>query len=458
MSTGLTRRSFLRFGLFSSLASALVAHFGNRLRPAEAAEDRFVDFRLSGGLTATTVTIVAKLNRDKTAVRVAYSTQANLSNPSFSAPRAADVDLNHRLLRFQLTNLSPNTQYYYSFEADGLIDAHIGRFRTPTTGPFSFTFAFASCARTGSDDPAFTAIRNLNPLFFMHMGDLHYVNISVNDINYFRNTYDYVFTSPGQYELYRDVPLAYMWDDHDYGDNNADKSSPSRTAARLAYQEYLPHYPLAAGSGHVAPYQAFTIGRVRFIMTDTRSERDSVTVPSDNPNKTMLGAAQKAWLKQQLLNARDNQALTVWMCTTPWLADPPGAGPDNWSGFTAERRELADFIQANNITNLIYISGDVHMLAIDDGSNNRYATNGAPGFVIMQAAAMDQSESFFTSNTYSEGQFPGRNQFGVMTITDNGGPILQVKLSGRNVFSGERVSLDLSFTASLSEKTYLPHI
>lgn len=36
------------------------------------------------------------------------------------------------------------------------------------------------------------------------------------------------------------------------------------------YQKYFPHYPLPAGQGNVPIYQAFTVGRIRIIMTDLR--------------------------------------------------------------------------------------------------------------------------------------------------------------------------------------------
>lgn len=48
------------------------------------------------------------------------------------------------------------------------------------------------------------------------------------------------------------------------------RSAIPRTRARLAYQQFFPHYPLAAGSGNVPIQQAFTVGRVRFIITDLR--------------------------------------------------------------------------------------------------------------------------------------------------------------------------------------------
>ena len=51
-----------------------------------------------------------------------------------------------------------------------------GSFRTPAPEgtPFNFTFAFSSCAATGSSAPVFDAVLDSEPLLFVHMGDLFY--------------------------------------------------------------------------------------------------------------------------------------------------------------------------------------------------------------------------------------------------------------------------------------------
>src|SRR6185369_569902 len=110
-------------------------------------------------------------------------------------------------------------------------------------------------------------------------------NIDKNDARLFRAAWQTTLTSPAQAALYRSVPLAYIWDDHDFGPNDGDSTAPGRVASRLTYQEFMPHYPLGAGAGDVPIYQAFTIGRVRFILTDLRSERSPDSVP-DGPEKS----------------------------------------------------------------------------------------------------------------------------------------------------------------------------
>jgi phosphodiesterase/alkaline phosphatase D-like protein len=293
-----------------------------------------------------------------------------------------------------------------------------GTFSTAPEGPASFTIAVGSCARTGSSGAVFDAIRAVDPLLFVHMGDLHYANIARDDAVLFGERYEDVLASPAQAALYRSVPVAYVWGDHDFGAENADSSSPSRAAARAAYRAYVPHHDLVeAGAIH----HAFTVGRVRVVMTDTRSERTDTT---------MLGRRQLAWLQEELVTASQDHALVLWVNVDPWVA-PAEAGRDDWGGFADERRRIADTIADAGIKNLVMVSGDAHMVAADDGTNTDYSSDGGGGFPLLHAAAMD-APGLVKGGPYSEGVFPGAGQFGTVTVTDTGGVTVDVELAGRN--------------------------
>jgi hypothetical protein len=69
---------------------------------------------------------------------------------------------------------------------------------------------------TGSENRVFDVIRELHPLFYMNVGDFHYLNIKTNSVTIFRMAYDQVLLSPQQSLLYRFVPFTYIWDDHDF--------------------------------------------------------------------------------------------------------------------------------------------------------------------------------------------------------------------------------------------------
>jgi hypothetical protein len=129
-----------------------------------------------------------------------------------------------------------------------------------------------------------------------------------------------------------------------------------------------------------------------------------------------------------------NAPLVIWVNTVPWIAAPE-AGPDTWAGYGAEREEIANEIARLGLARrLIMLSGDAHMVAIDDGSHSNYAqgkAGGRGGFVVMQAAPLDR-ETSAKGGPYSHGISRQRNQFGLMEVADNGANLL-VELSGRDV-------------------------
>jgi alkaline phosphatase D len=239
-----------------------------------------------------------------------------------------------------------------------------------------------------------------------------------------------------------------MWDDHDYGPNNSSGAAVVQDVAQRAYRAFVPHYPLANPSrGPVQ--QAFTVGRVRFLLTDLRSARSRNDRP-DTAEKTMMGEAQKAWFKQQLQAAAGEAVAIVWVSSVPWIANDADE-VDRWSGFSTERAEIARYIDSLGIASrLVIASGDAHMAALDDGTHNRYGAESNPeadggedpsgglGSPVVQAAALDRIGSV-KGGPYTHGPFPNRfslrgandGQFVRMDVTDTGGDEVCIEWTGR---------------------------
>jgi membrane-associated phospholipid phosphatase len=407
-------------------------HFYGPTHPDSAAVELPVDrveWVWTGGLQSDAVTIVAKLAGGDT-----HTSAGILLSPETGPPvRVTSLTPDERgIVRATAEDLRPSTNYRFDVVVDGDPDTTRGRgsFRTPGMGADSFRVALSSCARVGSNGRVFDAIAAADPLIYLAMGDIHYANIGQNAPNAFRGAYDRLLTEPGQAALYRQVPIAYVWDDHDYGPNDGDSSSPSRPAARQVYREVVPHAGVAPGDAPIN--QAFTIGRVRFVMTDNRSERTA---------DSMLGEAQRAWLLEELTTASRTHALVVWVNPVPWIVEAREGG-DNWSGFAEERRRIANAIAEADIDNMMMVSGDAHMVALDDGSNSDYSSEGGAGFPVFHAAPLDRPGSV-KGGPYSDGTFDGPGQFGLLDIADDGDTI-SITVTGAN-WDGE-IFLERTFT------------
>nr|WP_084777010.1 alkaline phosphatase D family protein [Anabaena sp. PCC 7108] len=119
-----------------------------------------------------------------------------------------------------------------------------------------------------------------------------------------------------------------------------------------------------------------------YINTDTRSYRDvrlktadgaeDTGSRADNPDRTLLGVTQLAWLKQTLLDAQNNG--TVWKFVA--VSDPIdqigaiGSGEDSgksWiGGYRAERNDLLKFIADNGIKNVVFLATDDHQNRVNE--------------------------------------------------------------------------------------------
>ena len=402
------------------LAALVAAGAGPAAQPAP-----HVRWAWSGGVTARSAILKARVSPGGRRVTLALARTAGVGPTPERYETASDES---GIASFELTRLEPGTRYDYQVDAGGSAGV-TGSFRTFGEGPWSFRIAFSACAETGSASSVFDAIRIAEPDLFIHTGDIHYEDITRNEPERFRRAFDAVMASPTQSRLYRSVPIVYTWDDHDFGGNGSDASSAARPAALAVYRQFVPHYPLDAdGTGGI--HQAFSIGRVRIIITDSRSRR----TPSGRAPQTrsMLGARQLRWLEDQLSGAV-GAPLVIWVNTVPWIANP-GSGSDNWGAYALEREEIANHIESLGLTRrLVMLSGDAHMVAIDDGTHSSYVSGAGrkgQGFVVVHAAPLDRPTSM-KGGPYSHGISRQRGQFGLVDVADHG-ETLSVELSGRN--------------------------
>ena len=120
-------------------------------------------------------------------------------------------------------------------------------------------------------------------------------------------------------------------------------------------------------------------------------------------------------LKNELLKGK-SYPLTVWVNTVPWISEK---GVDTWAGYSTERREIANFIETNNITNLAMLAGDAHILAIDDGRHNQYGDNNFSLFPVFHAGPLD-SQPTYRGGPYAKLGAQKNGNYGIMEVYDTG--------------------------------------
>lgn len=387
-------------------AGAIVVVFGQTASPASV-QDVWI---VSGAIQPTSARINARVDGDAS-VALQYDTANDFSASPVTSSASAVTAATDHIAAFSGAGLTPGTDYYYRLVIDAVPSARVGHFRTTVAGATNFSFVFSGDVVQGSTSNVWSRMLARDPDFMFFLGDVPYMNISSNNQSLYRDGWGAFFSTSAVAGLLEEVPFVHVWDDHDYADNDSDASAAGRPAAQAAYRQIMPHYPLEVGD---AIYHSFTIGRVRFIVSDLRSERAG----------TIMSATQLSWLEAELTSASadGDVRLIVWANSVPWASS---SGSDNWAGFNTERDQIADHITSLNINGrLAIISADMHAVAADDGTNTAYGSSPpSKGPRLFHSAPMDQSNST-KGGPYTIGPFASSNgQYSIFDVADAGGDV-----------------------------------
>ena len=201
-------------------------------------------------------------------------------------------------------------------------------------------------------------------------------------VDEFLRRYRDSFTQPGIRTLMAKLPTYMTLDDHEIEDNwpsNATQKDwvtlfPIAIHAYTTYQlSHSPLFSLAQGEVSLddAPTQlwyTFQDGCCDFFITDTRTERqlttgddrkaETATQQAQAQDRKIISDEQLAALKQWLANRSGRIKLIA--SAVPFFPDLKTLNLDKWSGFLQQRTELLDFIAEQQISPVIFLSGDVH--------------------------------------------------------------------------------------------------
>jgi len=156
--------------------------------------------------------------------------------------------------------------------------------------------------------------------------------------------------------MMRNTPQLAVWDDHDYGLNDHDRTNPIKVEVLEVFKNYWanPRYGLPDAPGCFFTY---SYGGVDFFFIDVRYHRDPNEMP-DGPEKTMLGETQLKWLKDALSASHAPFKVLV---SGSGFTNAKGEGGDSWASYMTERDDLFDYIQEEDISGVVLMSGDTHI-------------------------------------------------------------------------------------------------
>ena len=286
-----------------------------------------------------------------------------------------DTDFSAQLM---LTGLAPATRWNYRLLLDNRPAGTEHRFTTLPLPywaytPLDFTAYLGSCAfinDAGVDHPgtpygssleifdtiARAAVAETQPAFMLWLGD----NIYLRDADLvhpwgMNRRYRSVRATPELQTLLAALPHYAIWDDHDYGPNDANRSFVFKGDSLKLFQRYWPN-PGAGLPETSGTFTRFSMGDAEFFLLDDRSYRAADLMADDSPDKTLYGPGQLDWLKNALMQSR--ASFKIIAGGSQFLND--ASRFEGWQHFPAEREAFLDWLARNRINGVLFVSGDRH--------------------------------------------------------------------------------------------------
>jgi alkaline phosphatase D len=343
-------------------------------------------------------------------------------------PGPAALEADGFTARVDLDGLPPGQRIVYRVFFQDLRDLRAwslpaqGSFRTPPAGTGDVRLAFSAdtCGQGWGIDEArggmrlYESMRRAAPDLFVHCGDTIYADQPLaaertlddgtvwrnlvtpakskvaETLDEFRGNHLYNRLDANLRRFESEVAQVVIWDDHEVLDNwypgerledpRYTERSVSLLAAR-ARRAFLEHVPLRPTPGHPERiYRALPFGdTLEVFAIDMRSERGP-----NSPNRqaapgadaALLGPAQLGWLKARLAVSRATWKVVASDMPIGLVVRDGGEGFEAVAndddgkplGRELEIADLLSSLKANDVRNVVWITGDVHYAAV-----HRYA-------------------------------------------------------------------------------------
>lgn len=255
----------------------------------------------------------------------------------------------------------------------------------------------------------FNSILDKDPDMMLWMGD----NMYLRTPDFLTETgiehrYKHTRSLPEMQALLASVHNYAIWDDHDYGSNDSDRSYVNKKISERVFNSYWGNLNTnATGAGGITSH--FAAADVEFFMLDDRYHR--APNRSREKGKAYFGKEQLDWLIDALTASRASFKIVV----SGGQIVSDAAKFENYATYPEERKELLNRLHEQRISGVLFLSGDRHHTEI----SRMERTNAYPLIDITCSpltagthAARDEGNSFqVKGKTFYD------HNFGILEIT-----------------------------------------
>lgn len=229
---------------------------------------------------------------------------------------------------------------------------------------------FGSCLKQNNPMPIFQSIKADSFDLFLMIGDNVYGDTEREDLKELKLAYKKQKINFDRMKL--DFPFEAIWDDHDYGLNDAGSNYPYKENSKELFLNFwnVPMEDIRRSRPGLYHDLSINIGEttLQIIFLDTRTFRDPLMpsdeigspgkeryIPNEDSSLTILGKNQWNWLRKKITKSAD---FRIIVSSIQFL--PIGHGWESWNNFPHERERLIEVIDNSKSKHTLFISGDRH--------------------------------------------------------------------------------------------------
>jgi alkaline phosphatase D len=289
--------------------------------------------------------------------------------------------------------------------------------------------AFGSCMHQDKAQPIWYAVLANNPDLFIFLGDNIYGDS--DDPAVLAACYEKLAAKEGFRKLRGSTEVMAIWDDHDYGRNDAGLEYPAKDASRelmLSFWQEPAESPRWTQPGGIYTASTLHTGnrRVQVILPDLRWNRTAVPTvattdallarddadmgpyePNSAEDSVLLGEVQWQWLEQQFAQPADVRLVGS---SIQLLAD--FTGWETWANFPAERERFLQLLSRHQDVPTVILSGDVHWCEL----SQYWPENLQQPAVELTSSGLTEVWEKISPNRHRVGQAYATENFGLLEI------------------------------------------
>lgn len=303
--------------------------------------------------------------------------------------------------------------------------------------------AFGSCAHQDEPQPILSLAADYKPDLFIYLGDNIYGD--TDNMDTLKAKYELLGSKPEFKQLTSNTRTLAIWDDHDFGRNDAGKYYPYKTASKEIFLNFFKEPAASDRRKHEGIYHAeylqYGDKTLQVILLDNRTFRSDL-LPYDSTAKlprekyfyrpdyqpqlsadsSFLGEAQWEWLEGELSKKAD-----LRLIASGSQFGIEYNGYEAWANFPQEQRRMLELIKKTRAEGILFLSGDVHYAEVSKLDE--------PGLYPLYDVTSSGITSTWDFPTANKNRIEGpvmENHFGLLTIQWKKDPVILIEIIDKN--------------------------